>query len=273
MNYLFYTINHLSTCINGAEVYHHYFAKRLQKQGHSAAFICHSVRAHTAWDGVDVYPMTHASRMVNEWCDAVISTPKIIGPLKCKKPVWYIQHNETKEPFDLSDGRVIYCAKHVAASVAYDCIESRIIYPPCRYEAVDEPINDPNGYYVLINCNVNKGGEKLVQLARQYPHREFVGVIGYGRQIRATLPNLRYIDPLPDVRDVLRNARAVLMPSDTEGMPNVALECMALGVPIYCSDIAAFRELGIAGDFFADFDADLALRPPLPPNVGHDVTL
>jgi glycosyltransferase involved in cell wall biosynthesis len=43
--------------------------------------------------------------------------------------------------------------------------------------------------------------------------------------------------------DLMRRARAVVMPSRSEGLPYVLLEAGALGVPVVCSDIGPFTEV------------------------------
>jgi glycosyltransferase involved in cell wall biosynthesis len=54
------------------------------------------------------------------------------------------------------------------------------------------------------------------------------------------------LNGLPDstMRELIRGARALLMPSFAEGFGMPITEAIGLGVPVICSDIAAFREAG-----------------------------
>jgi len=196
------------------------------------------------FDGIAGMPASNLRSLVNEWSDIIVSTPMLLPRVQCDKPMVYIQHNCNREPFNVSHARVIYCAHHVAEKVNYECQKSMVYYPPNRY-AGSEPITGGDKY-TLVNCNRNKGGLKLIEYAKQYPQKRFVGVLaGYGNQIQAMLPNLEYRAANIDLNAILYDCKALLMPSDTEGMPTIALEALSLGLPVYGSDIAAFRELGL----------------------------
>lgn len=58
--------------------------------------------------------------------------------------------------------------------------------------------------------------------------------------------------PSAVMRDILRGARALLMPSFTEGFGLPLIEARALGVPIVASDIPAHREVGGPGTLYLD---------------------
>ena len=76
--------------------------------------------------------------------------------------------------------------------------------------------------------------------------------------------------------EVLRKTDLLLVPSRREGMPNVVLEAMSLGVPVIATDVGAVsRLLGKAGESFivppGDVDrfADATLKLMQDP-VRHD---
>lgn len=62
----------------------------------------------------------------------------------------------------------------------------------------------------------------------------------------ALAPHVEEINGCPDrdLAGLLRGARAVLMPSFTEGYGMPIAEALSVGTPVICSDIAAHREVG-----------------------------
>lgn len=58
--------------------------------------------------------------------------------------------------------------------------------------------------------------------------------------------------PSAVMRDILRGARALLMPSFAEGFGLPLIEAQALGVPVVASDIPAHREVGGPGAVYLD---------------------
>jgi hypothetical protein len=95
-----------------------------------------------------------------------------------------------------------------------------------------------------MNCNKNKGGSELIQLAGMLPDVQFVGVSGYGMQTRGKLPNLEYREPSLDLPKVLHDVGTVVSFSKTEGYPMIAMEVQSLGIPFFGSDIAGHHEVG-----------------------------
>ncbi len=83
----------------------------------------------------------------------------------------------------------------------------------------DVKYNRKHGQNVtLINCNENKGGQILIDLAKRLPKIKFLGVLGsYGEQIvDDTLKNLKYVPQTPDVHLIYGKSNIVLMPSSYE---------------------------------------------------------
>ncbi len=69
------------------------------------------------------------------------------------------------------------------------------------------------------------------------------------RQLRADPALQQYVTVLsglssPGLRQLMRNARALLMPSLAEGFGLPVVEALALGTPVLASDIPAHREIG-----------------------------
>lgn len=79
----------------------------------------------------------------------------------------------------------------------------------------------------LIICGDGEDKEALTALVGSLGVSEHVEVLGY----RA------------DAQAIMRQANLLIMPSWYEGMPNVLMEALALGVPCLASDIPAVRDL------------------------------
>jgi glycosyltransferase involved in cell wall biosynthesis len=124
----------------------------------------------------------------------------------------------------------------------------------------DVKYNRKHGQNVtLINCNENKGGKILVELAKRLPKIKFLGVLGsYGEQIiDDTYKNLKYVPQTPDVHLIYGKSNIVLMPSDYESYGRVALEAAINRLPVICTPTDGLKEcLGAAGLYFDRDDID-----------------
>jgi glycosyltransferase involved in cell wall biosynthesis len=164
------------------------------------------------------------------------------------KPVVFFMHIE-KEKRDVLQQRF-----KVPLAIVYNSItqkdqnptihEHTIVRPFIPFDKFQRRLKDiPNGPVTLLNCNQNKGGELLVELARRMRDVQFVGVRGaYSEQLSGDLPNLRYIPLQEDPTAIYQSASLVLMPSKSESWGRVALEAMATGVPVIVSTAGGLRE-------------------------------
>lgn len=100
-----------------------------------------------------------------------------------------------------------------------------------------------------------KGIEELLQawnsVKRQFPVYKLV-LVGpiteeYDKTIHESfdLERVEIVGPLPhdEVLNIIRNSSLFVLPSHTEGFPNVVLEAMALGKPIIATDVGAIPEM------------------------------
>jgi len=245
MKILFQQTTHVSKSQNGASVYNHNLAKALIAEGQSVIACCDGLTDDIIFDGVAAVPF-HKFRELYEWADLIITTPGKLRNNPLKKEIVFVQHNTGREPFDMSFGRVVYCAKHVADICQYKCKDSRVFWPMNRYAEVTPLSLNPDGAITLVNCNPNKGGRLLPYFARHLPQHKFLGAHGgYGYQHREEVPNLRYINGTISLSNMLSYTSILIMPSEKEGLPTLAMEAMALGVPVVGSAIPAFVELGL----------------------------
>ncbi|MFM9589907.1 glycosyltransferase family 4 protein [Streptomyces scabiei] len=128
---------------------------------------------------------------------------------------------------------------------------SLIVRPPVF---ADEYATKPGKAVTLVNCNPEKGGKILEDLARRMPDQEFLAVRGaYGEQILPDLPNVEVVDHVPgeEMRGrVYARTRVLLMPSSYESWGRAGVEALASGIPVVAHPTPGLCEsLGEAGIF------------------------
>ena len=103
----------------------------------------------------------------------------------------------------------------------------------------------------LINCNKNKGGDLLIEIATKMPNVQFLGIKGgYSNQLIDSnkLANLEYMENQKDINVVLRRTGILIMPSKSETWGRTAVEAMASGIPVIHSQTPGLVEcVGGAG--------------------------
>lgn len=116
-----------------------------------------------------------------------------------------------------------------------------------------------NDVVCLINCNKNKGGDMLKDLAARMPDVQFMGVKGgYSSQvIDSKSPNLTYIENQKDITTVFKRIGILIMPSKNETWGRTAVEAMTSGVPVIHSEAPGLVEcVGGAGIMCMHDDED-----------------
>ena len=138
--------------------------------------------------------------------------------------------------------RVVYNTEWLRTKFPVKSMQSRVLHPPVDFRLY--PRADSGDSVLLFNCSKEKGGDTFVAIAKRMPQYTFIGVLGaYGVQIKCLQqPNLQYVDCCSDIRPLLQRARVVVMPSTEESYGMVAVEAMASGVPVVCSDTDGLRE-------------------------------
>lgn len=250
---------------SGAEWMAHHIFRHLVKQGHEVrvllnfdSYLGHVDKAYEL-DGVKV--ISDKDYVSNySWCDMVFThldkTGKAYNRAKqFNKPLVHIVHNNYKnvvmENMNGIDQYAIYNTYWVQKDRRpYNKFIKKdiVIHPPVYVD--DYKTDKINSYITLINVNYNKGGQFLIDLAKRLPKYKFIGVMGsYGQQaIDFNVKNIHYQYNNPDIKQVYRRTRLLLMPSIYESYGRTAIEACSNGIPVICTPTPGLQEaLGEAG--------------------------
>ncbi len=145
---------------------------------------------------------------------------------------------------------VVVIGHHMAAYVKQHLgREAAVIHPPLYGEPPYRQFGRfGSGFVLMINPCAVKGLSIFLDLARQFPQVEFAALNGWGttaadRAALAAGANTRLLENVPDIEDVLAQARLLLMPSVWyEGFGLIAMEAMLRGLPVIASDSGGLEE-------------------------------
>lgn len=128
-------------------------------------------------------------------------------------------------------------------------------------------VTDQSGDAILvINPHPLKGGELVVHLAREMPHRHFLIVGGWEickheehvikiEHDLASLNNVERVSNLSDIREAFRRSKCLLMPCKVEeAYGRAAAEALIAGLPVIASNRGALPETVGAGGVTLDIE-------------------
>ena len=239
----------------GAEYMLHAIVKHLQARGHNIRVLLHQanhyrIKNNYVFDGIDVFPPNdNVVRGMMQWADAVFThldyTRWTIHTAKLfRKPVFHLIHNSHPYP-EIIDAEhpqhIVYNSFWLKDLLQYN-FSNFVLTPPVDWRIYDT--NTSTGDKItLINLNENKGGKVFHEIAKALPHKSFLGVHGsYDPQITQELPNMTYVMNTPDIMQVYRQTRLLLMPSEYESWGRTATEAMCSGIPVICTDTPGLKE-------------------------------
>lgn len=100
-----------------------------------------------------------------------------------------------------------------------------------------------------------KGPEIFYEMARRFPHRQFLGVKGgYGEQQIEDLPNVEFMENTSDPREIYERTSILLVPSRYESFGRVAIEAGASGIPVIATPTPGLKEALGEGALFAEYE-------------------
>jgi glycosyltransferase involved in cell wall biosynthesis len=157
------------------------------------------------------------------------------------KPIVVFLHtqNDNRDILNFRFGVPIY----VVYNVNFLKLESNnthpsiVIHPKVDTAPFKVQKKDPR-YVTLINCNENKGGAIVIQLAKALPDVQFLAIKGgYHKQILDPNPppNLTYLETQEDMTKIYEETKILIVPSKSETWGRVAVEAMASGTPVITS--------------------------------------
>lgn len=253
----------------------------LVKRGHRAqVWLSRAGKAREVYDyeGIEVVPQ--GARL--DFGAAARRADLLVSHLECVpttaalargfgRPMAVVCHNDHRPTLrDMASGGVtlaVYNSQWVEAEADLFFAEYPSSVRP-RHEIVVRPPVDatryatkPGSAITLINCNEDKGGRVLAELAKRMPDRQFLAVTGaYGEQILPDLPNVDVVEHVPGeemAERVYRRTRVLLMPSAYESWGRTAVEALASGIPVLAHPTKGLCEsLGDAGVYIDRADVD-----------------
>ena len=120
---------------------------------------------------------------------------------------------------------------------------ARVIYP--SLEESFGVSGDPLGYITMINPFRVKGIDTFLEIAKRMPSENFLLVESWTLDAKglaalqgrlANLPNVRFLHRVPDVQEIYRQAKLVLVPSVwEEAFGRVVIEAQSCRIPVIAS--------------------------------------
>lgn len=130
-----------------------------------------------------------------------------------------------------------------------------------------------NEFVTLVNPCAVKGISIFLGLARRMPDMQFaaVPVWGTNQEDRAALaaqPNVRILDPVDRIDELLKRTRALLAPSLwAEARSRIVVEAMLRGVPVLASNVGGIPEAKMGVEYVLPVRPIERYRPQLDENM------
>lgn len=253
----------------GSEYVAHHVNKFLVSKGHQVRVILHQYNGKPfIYEGVEVFP-ANGRIDAYQWADVIFThldyTQFTWGmSMTCKRPLIHFVHNDI-EYHCIKNGirgqHIVYNSDWIRNKMGYEW-PGYTLHPPCDtsyYNVNDDPAS--NKFITLISLNERKGGYMFKKIAEAMPDRQFMGVWGSydnpgpmklsQQQIVDMMPpNVTIVQNSPDILNVYRQTRLLLMPSDYESWGRTATEAMCNGIPVICTPTDGLLEnCGEAGTY------------------------
>lgn len=260
MTILFYCPHYKPTYNKGDTAYLHNIVTYLQSY-HNCIVMCKNAPTEYSYETVKVIPRCSSLFKKADLIICQLDVLREVVNIAPNVPTIWIMHNTFKHITIEENQQVGVIYNSEAAKTAKPLPnDSFVLPPPVDYDYYE---GTPGDYITLINCNENKGGKIVHEIAKRMPFHKFLQVKGsYGTQYVSTndpqpvinmdnnavtyglgrLPNVTVIENQADIRSVYAMTRILLMPSDYESWGMTATEAMCSGIPVICTDTFGLRE-------------------------------
>jgi glycosyltransferase involved in cell wall biosynthesis len=253
----------------GAEYMAHCLNKFLISRGHTVRVLLRQASSNNPTgiydiDGVTVFPPKTKMDPLYLTSDIICThldytKEAILMARKWKKKCLHFVHNSSQYEsiLDAPEVDVVYNSQWVAEELKYKN-KSFVLYPPVDYNYYQ--VSSSKKYITLINVDLNKGGHILAQIAHRMPDKEFLAVKGSysataAGQFLDYPPNVKVIENTPNILDVYKETRVLIMPSLYESWGRTATEAFCSGIPVVCSATKGLMEnCDYAGIYVHDRD-------------------
>lgn len=174
----------------------------------------------------------------------------------CGVPVVQVVLNGRRLPFA---ALAVYISQWVRDQLGDSQPQDMVLTPPAFPDVVADTHGPAIGFIKPIP---HKGVALVHQLAEAMPERPFVVLRGewQGLEVTCQLPNLRYMQPVADMRDFYSQCRLLLVPSLYEDAGTVAQEATLNGLPCLSTNVGGLAETNAGGVLLAADDSVDAWR-------------
>lgn len=268
--------------------------RAMVRRGHKVRIICdRSLTAPYTVDGIRV--VRPPRRGTNTWLETFVKDSDLLVThldltsqamqlaMAVKIPLVHFVHNDAQLMYWRVDARVPYknalavYNSHWLAKKRSRWNEQEMPEEWLAPSVTVHPVVERQYYecergtkITLVNPTPGKGVETFKALAERMPEYEFLAVEGgYGEQIivqqgHKTKPgqfeaggNIEWMAHTPDIREVFRKTKVLLMPSEYESYGRVGVEAACCGIPTIANPTLGLLEaFGDAGIFLDRTDID-----------------
>jgi glycosyltransferase involved in cell wall biosynthesis len=222
----------------GSEWMIHQMNLWFMERGHQCMVMTNNNR-FPSFEGVEILDGNdyRIAKKIGNICDVIMThhnftTIAMNEGLNFRKPVFYIQHSKVERPEirQYNQNYIIYNTENVKEFLKYKQ-DSIVVYPYCPVHYYRTPTTKK--YVTLINHNLLKGGDLLIELAKAMPDVQFCGVAGgYFEQLRDySVKNITYLPATHRIKDIYADTSILLMPSMNESFGRCAIEAACSGIP------------------------------------------